>query len=170
MVANTRLGQQNAAYREALGLDRRAPDEQVIARIKELTQGPEREDPEYDPRLDEERAAFIEREWRTAQRVYGDETVTVARTVQELALTAASPMEFLDELTKLIKPGGEQPPAPQQGQQQPTPQQRRAADVAPEGDGPVDWTVQPEQDEVHSGDTDGAARKLFASIFPGGRR
>jgi hypothetical protein len=171
MAANTRLSQSNAAIRKALGFEGRVSDQDILAKIEELSSGGSQSagDPEYDPAFDEERSQFIEREWQLATRVYGEDTVTVARNVQELALSAASPAEFLDELSKLIGASEQgtqqQPEQGQQQQAQPTQQQQRAADVAPEGDGPVKLTVQPEQDEVASGDTEGAARKLFGSIF-----
>lgn len=178
MATNTRLGQANAAMKEALGLNRAASVDEVNARIKELTEGHADEaQPDRDPAFDEEVSRYIDREWKLAEKVYGAQTVQTARAVQDLALTGASPSEFLEELSKLVGQGSgqqqaaPQQQAPQQGQQPQAPQQQRDGDAAPEGDGPVDWTVQPEQDEIGSGDSEGAARKLFASIFPvGGRR
>jgi hypothetical protein len=149
----------------------------VLAKIEELQRGPDDADDTYDPALDKERAAFIEREWATAERVAGPEKVALARQVQDLAVTAASPLDFVDAISELVRgfAGGQEPapasdqqaPPGQQAQRPPTPaqaQQARAADVAPEGDAPVGFQMKPEQDEVGSGDIEGAARKAFAAI------
>jgi len=169
--ANTRLSQSNAALKRALGLEPSTPDEKVLARISELQQGPEESSDAYDPVLDRERAALIEREWATAERIAGPEKVALARQVQDLAITSASPLDLVDAIEELVKQYAssqeQAAPPPQQGQTPPTPaqaQQARAADVAPEGDAPVGFHLKPEQDEVGTGDVQSAAAKAFAAF------
>jgi hypothetical protein len=166
----TRATQSNAAIKKALGLSARATDQEVAAKIEALT-SPQSYDggDDYDPVVAEREKELIEREWKTAERVAGPEKVALARSIQELAFTN-SPLDFVDAVVEMIEqfaPQAQQQPPASNGAAQP--QQGRVDDIAPEGDSPVGWQVRPEQDEVGSGDVEGAARRLFARLGGGAR-
>lgn len=128
----TRVSQQNAALRKALGASKDATTDQLVTRITELKTPRTADD--LDPAVAERLAQVREREWRAAERVYGPELTALVRQFADDVRTGTDdPEELLSTFHAAIGTQGQrqaQTPAstaPAVDEQEPAPQQTPAA-------------------------------------------
>ena len=163
----TRVTQENAALKKALGLSARATPDQVNEAIAQLRTPQQQATEDTDPEYDRKWLEIREREYQLAARAHSPEVVATVRQIEELAVGSASPLDLTDAVLELAtilarQMNGQSPPqqAPANGQRPaPAPQ-----DIAPEGDGPVSWHIIPEPEEKGTGDVEGAVKRMFAKL------
>jgi len=168
----TRTTQENAALKKALGLNGRATTEQTLEAITQLRNpAPEGE---YDAEYEAREQGLREREYTLATRAHDEEVVGIVRQIEELSIAGASPLDLTDAVVELatklasqMTADGQAAPPPDQATGQApgkAPQAPDGAGIDMEGESPVGWYVKPDEDELGSGDTEGAAKRLLSKI------
>lgn len=170
-AAYTQTTQENAAIKRALGLEKGATVAEIEAAWNaRAAQADQPEEQDFDPELASQIQKYRDDAWSLVSEARGAEVVTAAKAIEQMVYEGATPAAITAAIIEAGKLSGQ--PAPQDGSQQQQaqaqgqqPQPGDPADVQVEGESPVGFAIQPEQDERGSGDVEGAAAKAFASLF-----
>jgi hypothetical protein len=159
-AAFTRKSQELAQVKEILGLKSTATLDDVRAAVTPPAHA--ETTAEYDPVVERERAALREEAWGYVAEAKGPEVVAQVRQLEDLVYAGGTPSQLTNALLELAA----SVTRPTNGQPAPAPAQAAApVDIQVEGDRAVGWHVQPEPDEIGSGDVEGAASRMFAKLL-----